>query len=231
MPKRVFISYRREDTAPAAGRVYDRLCQLLSKENIFFDIDGIKGGEDFERKLAAELSRCDAVLIFIGKRWAEPSLSGKPRLCDEDDFVRAEVRAALGREILKVPIFVDGASMPKGALLPNDIRAVTKLNGLPLRHESFDNDTESIVATITGTLGIARSWDKRSGLRVLLVRILLGAIVAYGVLGLLALAHFIWLDRPLAASIGGGATEFVLIAAPIIGAGASALLSWKRLMR
>ena len=51
--KRVFISYRREDTAPAAGRVYDRLCQLLSKPNVFFDVSTIAGGEIFDRNVGA----------------------------------------------------------------------------------------------------------------------------------------------------------------------------------
>ena len=67
MAKRVFISYRREDTAPAAGRVYDRLCQLLSKPNVFFDVSTIAGGEIFDRKLMSEIERSDAVLVFIGR--------------------------------------------------------------------------------------------------------------------------------------------------------------------
>jgi hypothetical protein len=56
VPKRVFISYRREDTASAAGRVYDRLSRLLSKANVFFDVSAIGGGEDFVQRIASEIA-------------------------------------------------------------------------------------------------------------------------------------------------------------------------------
>ena len=57
MPKKVFISYRREDTASAAGRVYDRLARLLTKSNVFFDVSTIGGGEDFVQRIASEIPK------------------------------------------------------------------------------------------------------------------------------------------------------------------------------
>jgi hypothetical protein len=122
--KRVFISYRREDTAPAAGRVYDRLCQLLSKPNVFFDVSTIAGGEVFDRKLMSEIERSDAVLVFIGKLWLAVK-GGRARLAEPGDYVRAEVSAALQRSVLVLPVLVDGARMPLPDQLPDDIRAIT----------------------------------------------------------------------------------------------------------
>jgi TIR domain len=133
--KRVFISYRREDTAPAAGRVYDRLCQLLSKPNVFFDVSTIAGGEIFDRKLMSEIERSDAVLVFIGKSWLVVS-GGRARLEQPGDYVRAEVSAALERPVLVLPVLVDGARMPLPDQLPEDIRAITSRNALLLRHEA-----------------------------------------------------------------------------------------------
>ena len=43
----IFISYRREDSAPYAGRLYDWLSHRFGKESIFIDIDTIQPGEDF----------------------------------------------------------------------------------------------------------------------------------------------------------------------------------------
>ena len=101
MPKRIFISYRREDTAPAAGRVYDRLVRLLSESNVFFDVSAIGGGEDFEKKIASAIDRSDAALIFIGDKWLEPTQpNDEIRIWQPDDYVRAEVRAVLARPIL-----------------------------------------------------------------------------------------------------------------------------------
>jgi len=70
--KKVFISYRREDTADAAGRVYDRLWRVLSKPNVFFDVSTIGGGENFKEKIVSAIGRSDAALIFIGREWLAP---------------------------------------------------------------------------------------------------------------------------------------------------------------
>ena len=44
---RIFISYRRDDSAGYAGRIYDRLAAAFSTQNIFMDIDTIEPGMDF----------------------------------------------------------------------------------------------------------------------------------------------------------------------------------------
>ena len=51
MNRKVFISYRRADTAAAAGRLYDRFCRLLGAKNVFLDVDAIEAGENFEAKI------------------------------------------------------------------------------------------------------------------------------------------------------------------------------------
>jgi hypothetical protein len=37
----IAISYRREDSVPVAGRLYDRLEQRFGKQNVFMDFDSI----------------------------------------------------------------------------------------------------------------------------------------------------------------------------------------------
>ena len=162
MSKKVFISYRREDTAPAAGRVYDRLWRLLSKPNVFFDVSTIGGGEDFEQKISSEMGRSDAALIFIGREWLGPvQPTRNARIWETHDYVRAEVRAALARRIFLLPVLVAGAQMPKPEQLPEDLRAITTKNALPLRHESFDDDTEAIVAALLGRPAREWSWENK----------------------------------------------------------------------
>ena len=46
----VFISYRREDTAGHAGRLYDRLVQRLGEDSIFMDLE-IEPGDDFVERI------------------------------------------------------------------------------------------------------------------------------------------------------------------------------------
>jgi len=217
---RIFISYRREDTAPAAGRLYDRLCRLRPKADVFFDVTTIGGGEIFEQKLLAEIGRSEAILVFIGNRWLEPAPGAQaPRLFAPDDYVRAEVRAALGRSSLVLPVLVDGARMPRADQLPEDLRAITARNALPLRHESFDDDAENIIAAVLGTAIAGRPWDERPRLGVRIGYAVAGSIAALLVLTVLALVHFWMADRPLSASIGDSATTLLLIAAAVLGAG------------
>jgi hypothetical protein len=219
VPKRVFISYRREDTGAAAGRLYDRLWRLLSKSNVFFDISAIKGGENFESKIVSEIERSHAVLVLIGKKWLEPSQKdGRPRLWDPDDYVRAEVRVALQKSILVVPVLVDGAQMFGAEQLPDDIRAIALRNAVLLRHESFDDDTENIISTILGISARERPWDEKGKLSAKFAYSVAGAVAALIVLGLGALLHYWALARPLSASIGDPATTMLLIIAAMVGA-------------
>ena len=46
MDAKLFINYRREDTAPYAGRLYDRLAAHFGEDRVFIDIDQIEPGED-----------------------------------------------------------------------------------------------------------------------------------------------------------------------------------------
>jgi hypothetical protein len=216
--KKVFISYRREDTGGAAGRVYDRLARLLPKSHLFFDVNAIGGGEDFAQRIESEIARSDAALVFIGDKWLEPAPGAEQaRIWHADDFVRAELRAALARPMLVLPVLVAGARMPKPEQLPEDVRAVALKNALPLRHESFDADTESIVAAMFGMSAKDRAWEDKGKLGTKIAFGIGGAIAAAALMLAVALAHYWVLGRPLSASIGGPLTTLLLILAAIAG--------------
>jgi hypothetical protein len=217
--KRVFISYRREDTGPSAGRVYDRLRKIFPESDVYFDLSTIKAGEDFTKSIVSAIERSDVVLVFMGKNWMAPRHDGDlARIWEPNDYVRAELRAALVRPILVLPVLVDGAQMVQPDLLPDDVRAVAARNAVPLRLESFDDDTENIVSNILGVSGKERLWDDRGKIAKKLVFSLAGCIVALAALGLGALVHFWILARPLSASVGAAATTLLLILGAILGA-------------
>ena len=218
MAKKIFISYRREDAAAAAGRVYDRLSRLLPRKNLFFDVSTIGGGEDFVQRIEMEIGESDAVIVFIGDKWLETAgRNGKPRLWELGDFVRAELRAALARPMLVLPVLIGGAHMPKPDQLPEDVKALASKNALPLRHESFDDDTENIVAAVLGRSAKERAWDDRSAFKTKIVYGLGGALLAAALMLAAALLHFWILGRPLSASIGAPLTTLLLIGGSILG--------------
>src|SRR4051812_9904345 len=69
---RIFISYRRDDTEAETGRIRDQFRRRWPwRHKIVRDVDSVRPGEDFTRWIERELSRCDHVLVVIGRRWLE----------------------------------------------------------------------------------------------------------------------------------------------------------------
>jgi hypothetical protein len=69
----VFISYRREDSAAYAGRLFDVLSTEFGQENTFMDVDDIKGGDNFVTVIDRNLDVSDALLAVIGSNWLPPT--------------------------------------------------------------------------------------------------------------------------------------------------------------
>src|SRR5215211_3935120 len=86
---RIFISYRREDTAYPAGWLYDRLAERFGRAQVFKDVDSIELGDDFVEVITNAVASTDVVLALIGNEWLTiADEAGVPRLEDPDDFVR-----------------------------------------------------------------------------------------------------------------------------------------------
>ena len=77
----VFISYRRQDEAGVAGRLYDRLVGQFGRDGVFMDVDSIELGLDFVEVIDQSLARCGAVVVVIGRNWLQVTDErGKRRL-------------------------------------------------------------------------------------------------------------------------------------------------------
>jgi hypothetical protein len=126
---KIFISYRREDTSGESGRLKDRLEQVFGSENIFYDVETLEAGLNFDQSIDKALSESKVLLAMIGPHWLRMTDSkGVQRLQKEDDWVRLEISAALKRNIRVIPVLVNGADMPDDELLPDDLK------GLALKH-------------------------------------------------------------------------------------------------
>jgi hypothetical protein len=145
----IFISYRREDTAPWAGRIYERLAHQIDRGQLFMDVDNIAPGMDFVRVLEDQVGACDVILVVIGKDWAEAkNAKGQRRLDDPHDFVRIELEAAVKRDIRIIPVLVDGAQMPAGNDLPEGIRPLARRQAVELTHSRFGTDVQRLTDTL-----------------------------------------------------------------------------------
>ena len=103
---KMFISYRRDDSAGYAGRLFDYLSAHFGATNVFMDIDTIQPGEDFRKVVSMAVGSCDVVLVMIGKQWAGmTNAQGQRRLEDPRDWVRMEISAALAnRRVRVIPV-------------------------------------------------------------------------------------------------------------------------------
>src|SRR6478609_6884351 len=148
----VFISYRREDTPYAAGRLGDRLSARFGK--VFMDIDNIDPGVDFTEVILQAVGECDVLVALIGDKWTSVvDRHGRRRLEDPDDWIVQEIRVALDRGIRVIPVLVDPARMPARKELPEILAPLANRQAVTLRHASFGADTEQLIAAIERALG------------------------------------------------------------------------------
>lgn len=142
---RIFISYRREETAYPAGWLFDRLEARYGEEQIFKDVDSIAPGEDFVERITTAVASCDVLLALIGDEWLTVTDEGGRRLDNPKDFVRVEIEAALARNVRVVPVLVDGAAMPEAEQLPPSLAPLSRRQALELSPQRFDFDTNRLL--------------------------------------------------------------------------------------
>ena len=163
---RIFISYRREDTAGYAISIHDRLADHFGTDQIFMDIDDIDPGEDFVAVINKKVSACDVLLVLIGRDWLTcKDESGHRRLDNLDDFVRLEVATALDRNIRVVPVLVGDARPPKPNELPPELVSLCRRNAVALRDVGFRQDVNRLIESIDKVINASRTLPDDTGQR------------------------------------------------------------------
>jgi hypothetical protein len=149
----IFINYRREDTAYAAGWLYDRLADRFGDGKIFKDIDSIELGDDFAEVITNAVASCDVLLALVGDQWLTiTDEEGSRRLDDPADFVRMEIEAALARDVRVIPLLVDGATMPRADEVPTSLAKLVRRQAMELSPQRFDFDTGRLLRVLDRTL-------------------------------------------------------------------------------
>ncbi|WKJ88686.1 ankyrin repeat domain-containing protein [Methylomonas montana] len=142
----IFISYRREDSAGHAGRIYDRFVESFGKNRVFRDVDGIATGEDFVEAIREKIKQSDVLLALIGPRWLTAvDEEGHWRLANENDWVRVEIVAALERNMRVIPVLLQDTPIPKADNLPGAIAKLAQRNAFEIRDNHFDLDVSLLI--------------------------------------------------------------------------------------
>ena len=162
----IFMSYRREETAYAAGWLFDRLASHFGRDKVFRDVDAIELGDDFVEVITAAVGSCDVLLALIGDRWLTiTDQEGRRRLDNPDDFVRLEIEAALTRNVRVIPILVEGARMPRADELPASLDKLVRRQALELSPSRFEFDTRRLLRVLDRTLAEAQEQARQEAER------------------------------------------------------------------
>ena len=139
---RIFLSYRRDDAAAYAGRLHDYLVGRFGKNNVFIDIESIEPGVDFAEALEKTLTKCDAILVVIGRSWLSAAdRNGGRRIENPNDFVRFEIERALALGTRRViPVLVGGARVPEVDELPESLAGLTRRQAFELSDQRWSFD-------------------------------------------------------------------------------------------
>jgi hypothetical protein len=161
---RIFVSYRRAETAPQAGWLYDRLAERFGRPQVVKDA------------APAAAASCDVLLALIGHYWLTPA--------GPDDAVRLEIESALTHGVEVVPVLVDGARMPATGELPPGLAGLARRPPLALGAASPELDVSRLVQALDQSIaerqatqatqaglarnqptvtGMAPSWTPRPG--------------------------------------------------------------------
>lgn len=146
---KIFISYRREDTSGESGRLKDKLEQVFGQENIFYDVETLEVGLNFDQSIAKALDESKVLLAMIGPHWLKATdAAGKPRIMKSQDWVRKEISLALQKNLRVIPILVNGATMPDSSELPEDLQELSLKHAQEISSSRWNYDVGELVKVL-----------------------------------------------------------------------------------
>src|SRR5262249_28771096 len=134
---KVFISYRRKSWG-FTYRLDEEIRRMINVET-FVDYRGIDQS-DFEKSILGHLQTSDVVLLVL----TELTFAAD-RIQDKDDWVRREIKLALEPENPIVLARMDGIIPPPPGALPEDIRRITRMQGIAFYAEYFEPAVQQLV--------------------------------------------------------------------------------------
>ena len=148
----IFISYRRQDAAADAGRLYEDLLQRAAGQTIFMDLEGIPPGVDFRESLKDNVRSASTVLVLIGPRWLDlkNDATGQRRLDEEIDYVRFEIETALRLNKRVIQVLLPGAQMPSAGQLPESISDLAYCNAYQVAYKFWQLHVDELTKSLPG---------------------------------------------------------------------------------
>ena len=179
-PMKIFISYRREDSAGHTGRLYDSLRAHFGQESLFMDLTAIESGQNFVDAIKAAVGSSDVLLAVIGGQWLTCTGPNGRRLDDPQDFVRTEISAALERRTPVIPVLVEGAAMPTADALPALLKPLSERNAHEISDHRWSYDVERLIQATEKLASKPRRLQRRAWVAIaagVALIVILGAVL------------------------------------------------------
>ena len=152
----IFLSYRRQDSQSATGRLADRLEAHFGAARVFRDQDSIAVGEDFADAIRRAIEASTVLLVVIGPRWVTATdAAGRRRLDEPHDYVRLEIELALAAGVAVVPVLVEEATMPQAADLPPTLADFARCQAVELSELRWRYDADQLIAALQARFALA----------------------------------------------------------------------------
>lgn len=132
MPQKIFLSYRKEDSASETELIHENLEK--AGHISFKDDTTISLGDIWPISIENSLKEADVVIAVIGPQWLTSAFpnSGLRRLDDINDWVRKELQMALNWNKKIIPVFVKNATTPNSNDLPEVLQKVFSHQGIKI---------------------------------------------------------------------------------------------------
>lgn len=143
---KIFLNYRHEDSGGYAGRLHDGLASHFGEDSVFQDVTAIKPGIDFVEAIKKSIESCAVMVVVIGQGWSS-SLFDREK-SQHVDYLRLEISMALKQQIPILPVLVARAAMPREEELPDDLRALGRIQAFELREAHFHIDIKILIEDI-----------------------------------------------------------------------------------
>jgi pterin-4a-carbinolamine dehydratase len=145
----VFISYRRRDSSAVSRWLAEAIGETFGLDSVFIDVDSIRVGEQWPRRIEAALKKASVLIVVIGQSWLRISDDYGRRLLDQPgDWVRNEILHAIKNKRVIIPLVTSRTELPKRTALPKNLGAFTDFQAYELRDDHWETDLKILLSRL-----------------------------------------------------------------------------------
>src|SRR5262249_16668493 len=170
MPLKIFISYRRQDTAATAIGIGQYLEKEFGRKNVYIDVD-MQAGEKYPAVIQRRLAECTVLLVLIGPNWL--------KLKKPNDWVQLEITYALKEGIAVIPVLIEGAQLPEKETLLFDIQGLVDHQAASVTLSGFRHEMAGLVRDIW-SIRTRKPWRLFGTIAAIIILSVTAGISVYG---------------------------------------------------